>query len=210
MRDAELGEPLRALLRVIAEQVDLVDDDIAQLYENWFIETCEDWVVPYLGDLVGYRPHRPARPSAGRPGSPPAATSPTRSRAGAARARWRCWRSWPPTSPAGRRARSSSTGCSAVAQSTRPPAPGPRADRSTCAPATRSSALDGPFDEARAHRRPSRASRQRRRRSRFGHPGRRRCTSGGCGRTRSPRRPRSASTAPAATTPSASSATTRR
>jgi hypothetical protein len=53
-RDAEQGYPLRALLRVIAEQADVVEDDIAQLYENWFIETCEDWVVPYIGDLVGY------------------------------------------------------------------------------------------------------------------------------------------------------------
>src|SRR5438105_14652327 len=56
MRDAALGQPLRALLRVIAEQVNLVEDDIAQLYENEFIETAEDWVVPYIGDLVGYRP----------------------------------------------------------------------------------------------------------------------------------------------------------
>lgn len=56
MRDAELGQPLRALLRVIAEQVNVVEDDIAQLYENWFIETCEDWVVPYVADLVGSRP----------------------------------------------------------------------------------------------------------------------------------------------------------
>lgn len=56
MRDAEYDYPLRALLRVINEQVDVVEQDIAQLYENWFIETCEDWVVPYIGDLVGYRP----------------------------------------------------------------------------------------------------------------------------------------------------------
>lgn len=56
MRDAEEGYPLRALLRVIAEQVDIVEDDIAQLYANWFIETAADWVVPYIGDLVGYRP----------------------------------------------------------------------------------------------------------------------------------------------------------
>ncbi len=56
MRDAERGYPLRALLRVINEQVNVVEDDIAQLYENWFIETCEDWVVPYIGDLIGYRP----------------------------------------------------------------------------------------------------------------------------------------------------------
>lgn len=55
IRDAEQGEPLKALLRVIAEQVNLVEDDIAQLYDNWFIETCEDWVVPYLADLVGYQ-----------------------------------------------------------------------------------------------------------------------------------------------------------
>lgn len=55
-RDIEAGQPLRALLRVIAEQVSVVEDDIAQLYENWFIETCEDWVVPYIAELVGYRP----------------------------------------------------------------------------------------------------------------------------------------------------------
>ena len=54
-REAEQGYPLRALLRVIAEQVNEVEDDIAQLYENWFIETCADWVVPYIGDLIGYR-----------------------------------------------------------------------------------------------------------------------------------------------------------
>jgi hypothetical protein len=54
MRDAEQGYPLRALLQVIAEQVNVVEEDIAQLYENWFIETCEDWVVPYIGDLIGY------------------------------------------------------------------------------------------------------------------------------------------------------------
>lgn len=54
-RDAEQSWPLQALLRVIAGQVNLVEDDIAQLYENWFIETCQDWVVPYIGDLVGYQ-----------------------------------------------------------------------------------------------------------------------------------------------------------
>ena len=56
MRDAERGYPLKALLQVIAEQVNVVEDDIAQLYENEFIETADDWVVPYIGDLVGYRP----------------------------------------------------------------------------------------------------------------------------------------------------------
>jgi hypothetical protein len=56
MRDADQGYPLKALLRVIAEQVNVVEDDIAGLYENWFIETAADWAVPYIGDLVGYRP----------------------------------------------------------------------------------------------------------------------------------------------------------
>ena len=54
-RDAELGHPLRALLQVIGEQVEVVENDIDRLYENWFVETCDDWVVPYLGDLIGYR-----------------------------------------------------------------------------------------------------------------------------------------------------------
>jgi len=53
-RDFEQGEPLRALLQVLSEQVNVVEDNIRRSYENWFIETCEEWVVPYIGDLVGY------------------------------------------------------------------------------------------------------------------------------------------------------------
>jgi hypothetical protein len=63
-RDAARGWPLRALLRVIGEQVDVVEADIQQLYDNWFIETCEEWVVPYIGELIGYVP----TPEAGQPG----------------------------------------------------------------------------------------------------------------------------------------------
>ncbi|TCV86741.1 hypothetical protein EDC63_106102 [Sulfurirhabdus autotrophica] len=70
MRDAERNYPLRALLRVINEQVNVVEDDIAQLYENWFIETCEDWVVPYIGDLIGYRPVHEAGDSSVEADSP--------------------------------------------------------------------------------------------------------------------------------------------
>lgn len=61
VRDAAEGHPLRALLRVIGEQVAVVEDDIARLYDNWFIETCEDWAVPYLGDLIGHAPVAEAR-----------------------------------------------------------------------------------------------------------------------------------------------------
>lgn len=56
MRDAEQMYPLQALLRVIAEQVNVVEDDITQLYEDWFVETAEEWAVPYIADLIGYRP----------------------------------------------------------------------------------------------------------------------------------------------------------
>ncbi len=56
MRDAAQGEPLRAVLSVIGEQVDGIEADIARLYDNWFIETCDDWAVPYIGELIGYTP----------------------------------------------------------------------------------------------------------------------------------------------------------
>lgn len=55
IRDVEEGEPLKALVAVIAEQAAVMESDIAGLYENWFIETCDEWVVPYLGDLLAVR-----------------------------------------------------------------------------------------------------------------------------------------------------------
>ena len=55
-RDLGQGAPLQMLLRIVTEQASVIEQDIAQMYENWFIETCQEWVVPYLGDLVGYRP----------------------------------------------------------------------------------------------------------------------------------------------------------
>ncbi|GAA1382140.1 hypothetical protein GCM10009639_00890 [Kitasatospora putterlickiae] len=55
LRDADAGEPLRALLAVIAEQVDVVRAGVDQGYRDWFVETAADWAVAYLGDLVGYR-----------------------------------------------------------------------------------------------------------------------------------------------------------
>lgn len=55
IRDQESGEPLRGLLAVLAEQAGLVEEDIAGLYDNWFIETCDEWAVPYIGDLLQVR-----------------------------------------------------------------------------------------------------------------------------------------------------------
>lgn len=57
--DALEGRPLQALMQILAGELEVVESDLDQLYDNWFIETCEDWVVPYIGDLVGARPLRP-------------------------------------------------------------------------------------------------------------------------------------------------------
>lgn len=53
-REGQQG-PLRDLIEIVASQAQLLEGDIQQLYENWFIETCEAWVVPYVGDLIGVR-----------------------------------------------------------------------------------------------------------------------------------------------------------
>lgn len=50
-----LAGPLANLIALLAEQVALLEEDLEQLYDDQFIETCADWVVPYIGDLIGYR-----------------------------------------------------------------------------------------------------------------------------------------------------------
>jgi hypothetical protein len=67
-RDAEPGQggALEALLRVLGEQHDVVAADLGRLYDDLFIETCAEWVVPYLGDLLGVRLLHPVGPGAGR------------------------------------------------------------------------------------------------------------------------------------------------
>ncbi len=53
VRDLDRGEPLRALLAVIESEFQTIQNDVAALYDNWFIETCDEWVVPYIADLLG-------------------------------------------------------------------------------------------------------------------------------------------------------------
>ena len=65
IRDAEQGEPLRALIGLLAQEFAALEENVDQLYDDQFIETCQDWVAPYIGDLIGYRPiHANARPEA--------------------------------------------------------------------------------------------------------------------------------------------------
>ena len=54
-RDAERGGPLEALIEVLVAEIGAVEENVAQLYDDQFIETCAPWVVPYIGDLVGHR-----------------------------------------------------------------------------------------------------------------------------------------------------------
>ncbi len=51
-RDEQRGEPLCALTEVLDSQLDALDANMDALWDNWFIETCAPWVVPYIGELV--------------------------------------------------------------------------------------------------------------------------------------------------------------
>jgi hypothetical protein len=48
--------PLQSLLMLIEEQLAILASDLDQLYDDQFIETCAPWVIPYIGDLIGYQP----------------------------------------------------------------------------------------------------------------------------------------------------------
>ncbi len=71
-RDAALGiaggpGPLREIVEIVAGQLALVDAEIDQLYDDAFIETCQQWVIPYIGDLIGYLPLSATAPGAMSP-----------------------------------------------------------------------------------------------------------------------------------------------
>ena len=47
--------PLASLLAVIGEQVLVIEENLRQRYDDQFIETCANWVIPYIGDVIGYQ-----------------------------------------------------------------------------------------------------------------------------------------------------------
>jgi hypothetical protein len=55
LRDADEGGPLKALVAVLAREGAVVEENIEQLLDNLFIETCEDWAAPYIGGTIGYK-----------------------------------------------------------------------------------------------------------------------------------------------------------
>src|SRR6185503_222882 len=48
--------PLGALLWVLADEIAVLEENVAQLDDDLFVETAAPWVLPYIGDLIGYRP----------------------------------------------------------------------------------------------------------------------------------------------------------
>jgi hypothetical protein len=83
IRDAERGE-LRDLVSLFAEQLEALEEDAEQLYDDQFIETCADWVAPYIGDLIGYRTLHGVVPAVASPRADVANTIAYRRRKGTA------------------------------------------------------------------------------------------------------------------------------
>jgi len=52
-RDDASGGLLRALIEAVAAELTVLEADLDELYDSWFAETCPEWVVPYLADLLG-------------------------------------------------------------------------------------------------------------------------------------------------------------
>jgi len=84
IRDAEQGYPLLELVAAIAEQVAAMEENLDQLYDDQFIETCAPWVAPYIGDLIGYRTLRGITPTVASPRADVANTIRFRRRKGTA------------------------------------------------------------------------------------------------------------------------------
>jgi hypothetical protein len=84
IRDQESGRALEALFEVLAEPVAALEEDLAQLYDDQFIETCAEWAVPYIADLIGYRTLRGASATVRSPRAEVADTIGLRRRKGTA------------------------------------------------------------------------------------------------------------------------------
>ena len=54
-KDAEQvpADQLKDYLAVVEDAFGAIHENIESLYNDLFIETCDDWVIPYIGDLVG-------------------------------------------------------------------------------------------------------------------------------------------------------------
>ncbi len=74
--------PMQSLLMVIQEQLASLAYDLDQLYDDPCIETCAQWVILYIGDLIGYQSIQGIAPSVDNPRSEVANTIGFRRRKG--------------------------------------------------------------------------------------------------------------------------------
>jgi hypothetical protein len=74
--------PLESLLLVVSEQLNAMAYDLDQLYDDQFIETCAQWVIPYIGDLIGYQSVTGIAPAVDNPRAEVAETISLRRRKG--------------------------------------------------------------------------------------------------------------------------------
>ena len=91
IRDARLAReqglergPLQELIEVMAEQIAVTAESLDQLHDDLFIETCAEWVVPYIGDLIGYESLHSVVPAVASPRAEVAHTIALRRRKGTA------------------------------------------------------------------------------------------------------------------------------
>ena len=75
---------LEELVAVMAEQIAVAAESLAQMHDDLFIETCAEWVVPYIGDLIGYESLHSVVPAVASPRAEVAHTIALRRRKGTA------------------------------------------------------------------------------------------------------------------------------
>ncbi|MEM9578059.1 MAG: hypothetical protein AAF999_13725 [Pseudomonadota bacterium] len=90
-RDAKLAEdaglargPLEELIDIFAQEIAVMAESLNQTHDDLFIETCADWVVPYIGDLIGYESLHSVVPEVASPRAEVAHTIALRRRKGTA------------------------------------------------------------------------------------------------------------------------------
>lgn len=55
-RDLQNGRALQEFLAIVGEQAAALQQDFRRMYDGCFIETCDEWLVPYIADLFGFQP----------------------------------------------------------------------------------------------------------------------------------------------------------
>jgi hypothetical protein len=56
LKDAQGSGALRELVDIFEQQAGALRADLARMYDGWFIETCDEWLIPYIGELVAAPP----------------------------------------------------------------------------------------------------------------------------------------------------------